>query len=83
MLSLQRDAAGGVAFLLVYDFSVDLRCGDVFVGEHLRYGVDIGAVGYQQGYIGVAQAVQGDFLEDTCGFQPALKWLAYGRGSTL
>lgn len=31
----QRYAVGGVAFLLVDDFGVDLRCGDVFVGEHL------------------------------------------------
>lgn len=64
----QRDAIGGVAFLLVDDFGVDLRCGDVFVGEHLRYGVDVGAVGYQQGGVCVAQTVEGDFLGDSGGF---------------
>jgi hypothetical protein len=31
----QRNAVGGVTFLLIYDFGVNLGRGDVFVGEHL------------------------------------------------
>lgn len=61
-MSLQGDAVGGVTFLLIYDFGVDLCCGDVFVGEHLRYGIYVSAVGYQKCSVGVAQAMESDRL---------------------
>ena len=48
-------------FLLLVDkVCVDLGCTDVFVGEHFAYGVDVCATGYEQGSVGVAEAMEGD-----------------------
>ena len=58
----QRDGVGGVAFLLVNDFGIDLSRGHVFMRKHFADGVYICAVANQQSSIGMAEAMESDFL---------------------
>ena len=57
----QRDAVGGIAFLLADDFGIDLSRAHIFVGEHLTDGIDVSAVGYKQSGVGVAKTMERDF----------------------
>lgn len=48
---------------------------DVFVGHHFADGVDVGAVGHEQGREGMAKAMKGHLLGDTGIFEPLLERL--------
>ncbi len=43
------------------------------MGEHLGDGVDVGSSGYEQGGVGVAEAVEGDVFVDSGGFHPVFE----------
>ena len=42
--------------------------------KHLADGIDVGAIGYQQCSVGMAESVEGDFLLDSGIFEPFLEW---------
>ena len=44
--------------------------------EHLADGIDVSAVGYQQGSVGMTGHVKGDFLLDARIFEPFLERFA-------
>ena len=67
-LWLQRDTVDALTFALVCHVGIDLGCFHVFVSEHVLDGVDACSCINLQGAKGMAGAVEGDVLCNTCRF---------------
>ena len=72
-LSLQRNTVGGVAFLLVDDFGVDLGRVEFLVSEQFLHRVDVcSEVKHYYGEC-VASAVERDVFRDSCPDSPSFQ----------
>ena len=73
LLLLQLDSVYCITFLLTDQVSIDLGSRDIFVREHLGYGVDVRSSGYLEGRIGVPEAMESNVFVDAGFKNPSLQ----------
>lgn len=73
----QRNLLGCFTLFRVHKVGIDLCRGDVLMGEHLRYCINIRAERNLYHSVGMAEAVEGNMLCDTCLLDPFLQRIVY------